>query len=429
LGRKNIRLPVLTDWYRIILCPISRTEEGKTIMNMVGIEKKLLFPHQTWVTLVAMVASTQMVGLSQQLGNSSFVVSGTANVIQTEAQAYWTPLRLLRAKSKNLQPSTGGNVLSVTTQADNVPPVRMAGALPTLRPSAHDVKTLIPEFDLQGQVNAQDVGASAFVDNSNAPSMTSSTNAYFTTYRVFPDAAVSAYPNSTVGKLYFHDPKTGDDFVCSASTLRPRLVVTAGHCVASPSTNASSRYFYTNLMFVPAFSNGVAPLGTWTPRTVWVTNTWYYSDGSVPNAQDVGMLVMNDNNGSKIGSVTGYLGYYTGQLGKNHATMLGYPGNLDSGQRMQVNHAYTFGSGGENTFQYGSAMRNGSSGGPWIQDYGVNPTSNPAVSGLGSNYLISVTSYGPRATEPKYQGGSNLDSRFMNLLENACGASSTGNCQ
>jgi hypothetical protein len=93
---------------------------------------------------------------------------------------------------------------------------------------------------------------------------------------------------------------------------------------------------------------------------------------------------------------------------------------------MQINDAQTFGSGGSNTYIYGSAMRGGSSGGSWIQDFGINPVSNPAVT-LGLNYLIAVTSYGPTATEPKYQGASNLDGRFLDVLNHACG-SNPGNC-
>jgi hypothetical protein len=93
---------------------------------------------------------------------------------------------------------------------------------------------------------------------------------------------------------------------------------------------------------------------------------------------------------------------------------------------MEINNAQTFRSGGSNTFIYGSAMRGGSSGGPWTQDYGVKPVSNPVVS-LGNNFLIAVTSYGPIATEPKYQGASNLDARFLNVLRNACN-SNPGNC-
>lgn len=178
-------------------------------------------------------------------------------------------------------------------------------------------------------------------------------------------------------------------------------------------------------MFVPAYSNGSAPVGTWTANTVWVTNTWYQSDGSVPNAQDVGMLVMNDRSGRKIWTYTGYLGYATNALANNNVTMLGYPCNLDNCGRLESTGAQTYASGGNNTYIFGSAMRGGASGGPWIQDFGVNPTSNPVVT-LGLNYLVAVTSYGPVATSPAYLGASVLDSRFTSMLTSACAGA--GNC-
>ena len=382
-----------------------------------------------WAVFCALGTLTQMATLAQpqaggqgpsagQLGSSSSNVNST----QLEAEFYWTPQRLINAKPVELHPRVGVNGLPEAPQAAPVGSaiVRAEGS----RPIAGGVglnKTLIPEVYLQtGSPNDPNIGI--------APNATSSFGAHFTTYRAFPPASITAYPTRTAGKLFFSDPRTGDDYECSAATLQRRLVVTAGHCVASPSTNASQRYFYTNFLFVPGYSNGNAPIGSWSASAVWVTNAWYFSNGSVPNPQDVGMLVMRDNSGQTIGAVTGWLGYITNRLSNNHATMLGYPGNLDGGERLQINHSQTFANGGSNTFLYGSAMRGGSSGGPWVQDYGVNPGSNPVVA-LGRNYLISVTSYGPTATEPKYQGASNLDSRFITLRNNACGAASTGNCQ
>ena len=123
------------------------------------------------------------------------------------------------------------------------------------------------------------------------PEATSSFGARFTTGRVFPDAATTTYPNSTVGKLFFHDPRTGEDFVCSASVLRPRLIATAGHCVTHPSTVPAQRYFFTNFLFVPAFRNGAAPFLSWTSSQQWVANAWFFSNGSVPNEQDVAILM------------------------------------------------------------------------------------------------------------------------------------------
>ncbi len=110
--------------------------------------------------------------------------------------------------------------------------------------------------------------------------------------------------------------------------------------------------------------------------------------------------------------------------------MLGYPCNLDSCVRMEATNAQTYESGGNNTYIYGSAMKGGASGGPWIQDYGVTPVGTPAPSSaLGLNRLVAVTSYQPLPTNSplEYLGASNLDNSFLTLLTDACNAG-TGNC-
>jgi V8-like Glu-specific endopeptidase len=272
-------------------------------------------------------------------------------------------------------------------------------------------------------------------ETTEIPEGTSSYGAYFTTGRVFPSAALTNFPYSAAGKLFFHDPRTGGNFVCSASVLRLRVIVMAGHCVAHPSTSAASRYFYNNFLFVPAYNNGAAPFKSWGWSRVFTTNTWYLSSGSIPNAQDVGMINPPDQKfgtvTKKIGQVTGFLGYLTNSLAKNNVTMLGYPTNLDNGQSMEINNAQTFAFGGNNTYIYGSAMRGGSSGGPWIQDFGIRPTGTPPNTPpvvLGNNFLVAVTSYGPIATTPAYQGASNLNADFLSLLSSACAPTGSGNC-
>lgn len=205
--------------------------------------------------------------------------------------------------------------------------------------------------------------------------------------------------------------------------------MTAGHCVASPSTNSALRRFYTNFMFVPAYNNGSAPFSAWSANVVATTNEWWTGDGTVPNAQDVGMMVMNDQNGYRIGDLVGWFGYLTSALAQNELSMIGYPANLDSGEIMERNDSGASVTGSNNTVIYGTAFGEGASGGPWVQDFGVDPTSTGAgnpVWPLGKNYIVGVTSYGPTGTQG-YEGASILDSSFVNLLNLVCEQAS-GNC-
>jgi V8-like Glu-specific endopeptidase len=345
---------------------------------------------------------------------------------QAEIEAYWTPERLQSAKPMELHPDeVGANGLPIVnkipTEAGGFVSIR--GAAPSVAIGTELNRVLIP-----GGLKLQ-----AEEPSGVTPFATSSFGAFFTTGRVFPNAATTTYPYRAIGRLFGSDPRTGGGFSCSASVLRFRVVVTAGHCVAHGSTTAADRYFYHNFMFIPSYNAGAAPNGTWTWSFVTTTNAWFDS-GAVPNQQDVGMLVMVDRSGLKIGQVTGFLGYRycTGTncgnspIAKNNLTMFGYPGNLDSANRMEENNAQTFESGGSNTWIYGSAMREGSSGGPWIQDFGVAPAGAPAGL-LGNNFVEAVTSYGPISTTPMYQGASGWDSRFFTILSAAC-SHNAGNC-
>jgi V8-like Glu-specific endopeptidase len=360
----------------------------------------------------------------QQSGTSSSPTASEAAATEN----YWTPERLRSAQPPQLpSPSSPG--------PQGMPQgAQIQGPELTRRPGQTEQGEGSPPSVDPGESLRRplgfETGQQPSTQGGDATEATSSFGAFFTTSRVIPDAATVVFPYRAAGKLFFRDPRTNRNFVCSASVLRPRIVVTAGHCVTQPSTDAAQRYFFTNFLFVPAFNTGAAPIGSWTSSQQWVLNAWHLSNGSVPNPGDVAFLVMNDQSVAghtqRIGSVTGWLGWRTQALAQNHVTMLGYPCNLDSCARMQVTNAGSFADGGSNTFIYGSAMRGGASGGPWVQDFGVAATGSPAAT-LGLNYLVAVTSYGPVAEEPKYLGASILNSNFVNVLNSAC-AASAGNC-
>jgi len=374
--------------------------------------------------------------LALSSGGVSFAqVSGhSANVEQVtqvaKVHAYWTSQRLASAKTMTLMPQLGVDGLpaaaSSTRPAAGVTSANGKGSLPLVAAQPSAQQQLVQPSDLaQAAVNLA-ADTMLATQEQNIPLASSSYGAFFTTNRVSPDAATTSYPYSTIGKLFFTDPRTGGNFVCSASVLRPRIIATAGHCVTQPSTSAAGRYFYTNFLFVPAYRNGVAPFGSFTPSIEWVTNTWYFSDGSVPNPQDVAIIVARDTT-SKLGYITGWLGWRTNGLPANNLLVGGYPCNLDSCARMEQTWAQIFAFGGNNTYTVGSAMRGGASGGPWIQDFGIAPVGAPAGE-LALNYLVGVTSYGPTSTTPQYLGASNFDGDFINLLNSACGAATSGNC-
>ena len=78
----------------------------------------------------------------------------------------------------------------------------------------------------------------------------------------------TSQPTSTNGKVFFTDD--GLNYVCSGTALlsgNKSVVWTAGHCVHDGTTN-----FHTNWTFVPAYTDGSRPYGTWTARTLLTTS-------------------------------------------------------------------------------------------------------------------------------------------------------------
>ncbi|MGQ3889368.1 trypsin-like serine peptidase [Legionella sp. CNM-1927-20] len=335
---------------------------------------------------------------------------------------YWTPERMKNAKEMPLPlvdfkstqeiPIDEGQSLSEDSESgDGAPP---------------EGKDIRPEIR---QLYTPQVLLNTLPQETNLANFNRGTlNYHFSSSRLIPLSADLAYPYRTVGKLFFTIPGQGD-FVCSASVLRHRIVLTAGHCLHRGSGGVGG--YYTNWRFVPAFRDGSAPFRTWTWSYALVTNTWATGGGTVPNAADYGMLEMRDNTINnvvrRIGTVTGYLGYQTQSLRPNHAHLLGYPCNFDSCQKMHQVTAQSQRLVAPNNAEYGSDMAGGSSGGPWVQNFGAYSVGQTGGLNPGLNRIIGITSYGYVSPDPKAQGSSIPDSRFTSLLNSIC-AHKAGNC-
>lgn len=360
------------------------------------------------------LAAVGIVGGSFLIGASPVHAQTIVNQSADAVRAYWTPQRMRDAKAVELPISTEPLGEMTATAAETGPP---KGA---------------PEGRAVGKVDAS-MAVKFYTPNADeeddvAPMQTSSFGAHFTTHRVFPTAAAQTSPALRTGKLFFTKPGVGN-FVCSAEVGRHRLVFTAGHCVFS--ANLNPKRFHTNFLFVPGLANGTGPTGSWTARAVQAAASWRNGNGSVPNAQDLGILEMNDRAFSgvvrKISFFTGFNGWRTSTFGANHVTMLGYPCNIDSCNLMQRTDAGIHSALAPNTFRFGSAARGGQSGGPILENFGVLGVGHPPPGGFGANVSLSNASYGPTATEPKYIGASHRNSEFVTILNQMC-ALRAGNC-
>jgi V8-like Glu-specific endopeptidase len=332
---------------------------------------------------------------------------GIANDDAQKSASYWTPERLRDAKP---YPLPGAADTRATSADLSAAPARSASS-----PSGRPTYTGAP-------LNVQLHAPLARADTANqqaAPQAAGTAGLRFTTERVVPMASLrNTYPWVAVGKLFFTGA-LGGNFVCSASVINRRVLATAGHCVYDSAVNR----FHSNFLFVPGYDNGASPFGSFTWSYAATTGSWAAGTGGVPNAADFGVIVAADKVVGgvprRIGELTGFLGWKTLALLGNNVSANGYPVNLDSGLRLQRTSAHVLRSAVPNSAEMGSDQRGGSSGSAWVQDWGVASIGQPGRE-LGGNVMVGITSYGPVALTPRYQGSSILNNEWMQILNLAC---------
>jgi V8-like Glu-specific endopeptidase len=251
---------------------------------------------------------------------------------------------------------------------------------------------------------------------------------------LFTAATNTQYPYSASGKLWFQTPDN-NWWVCSASMVKRGVVVTAAHCVADYGRST----YYHNWHFYPGYRNGTAPFGNWTVHQAWVKSTYYNGTDNCAQAgvvcpNDVAVLLLNpDSTGKLAGTYTGWYGYGYNGLGfvngVTHITQLGYPVCLDNGKLMERNDSQGFKSAANSSNTIiGSLMCGGSSGGPWLNNFGIRPKLTGQHNGTAfkSNVVVGVTSWGYTNQSVKLQGASPFTSNNITpLVTSACNSQPT----
>lgn len=175
-----------------------------------------------------------------------------------------------------------------------------------------------------------------------------------------PTARTAIY-SKKVGALFSHDVQ-GDHF-CTASTVDSpghNLLVTAAHCIHG---GAGGGYF-TDLVFVPGYRNGLAPYGVWKVRSMLVDTRW--SSNSDP-ALDVGFVSLEPLHGQNVTDVIGSNKLAVDRGFTNMVRVTGYPNDSDqpvtclNRTAQQSVHQLRFTCAG---------YLNGTSGSPWISKDG-----------------------------------------------------------
>jgi V8-like Glu-specific endopeptidase len=238
----------------------------------------------------------------------------------------------------------------------------------------------------------------------------------------------TSYPYRAAGKLFFNITSSGYSW-CSGSMIQPGIVVTAGHCVAQ----FGKKKFQSGWQFVPGYSNGTAPYGTWTVAEAFVPSAYYNGSDSCAQSgvvceDDVAVLVLNPQSGKYVGNTVGWFGYeYGGGFtsgGHAQLTQVGYPGGLDSADYMERTDSQAFtSSSNSNNHIIGSNQNGGSSGGPWVENFGLASALTGETNGSfpNQNMIVGVTSWAPTSKSPKEEGASPFTSgNIQTLVNTAC---------
>ena len=215
---------------------------------------------------------------------------------------------------------------------------------------------------------------------------------------IVPTAQTAAEPDS-VGALFVDGVQ-----MCTASVVDSPgddLLITAAHCIYGEGT------YGQNITFVPGYSGGQRPYGTWVPERMLVDPRWSgYSDPDL----DVGFIILRPLHGKNIQDV---LGGNTLAIDPGYTMLVrvsGYPW----GSRQAVTCVNWTSQQADYQLRFDCAgFPCGTSGSPWVISYDP-ATGTGALVGLIGGYQqggdTSSVSYSPY-----------FNSHVRNLYEQAVG--------
>ncbi len=323
---------------------------------------------------------------------------------------YWTKERLRKATPMEL-PKVNSLLVSKMSNSEYLQRQRSLKSIVKLG----ELPTVKPQLNIDNILDWTSYKTKNTLDSINSDVA----NQPFSSQRVFPFVLNRIYPYSAVGKLFFTD-KNNIDKTCSASVIGKRIILTAAHCVYPEAGDNPNRNFY----FIPGYRNKTSALGEWPASGVAATVEWFAGKGEIPSAHDFAIVILNYKieNGAlrTISEYTGSLGFISFATIPNHIHILGYSDNLDAGEEM---HQITAGDGipvEPFNAEYGSDMRLGSAGSPWIQSFGPAADGQEYSRDPGRNLVVGVTSYGYEDPTIFSNGSSVIGDSFKHLYSLVC---------
>jgi hypothetical protein len=178
-------------------------------------------------------------------------------------------------------------------------------------------------------------------------------------------------------------------------------------------------------------TNLLPQFGVWYPIFLIATSEWGNGDGSLPNAQDFGVMVMADKAGQAIADAVAngsHFGAAIGFMPPQNVVVFGYPTAIDGGLQMQQLFVQSQARNAtpNQTFPTQAIVGefgNGAAGGPWVLDFGFAGMGQVTTS--PGNQLIGVTSFFDPGTGWIYS--SIAGAGYKQIIDAACNERA-GNC-
>jgi hypothetical protein len=270
------------------------------------------------------------------------VTSLSAKAYRTQMARLWTPSRMRAARNADFATGKAAARTAQVPARPSGPAVRVHGAAAT-RTATGALLRPAPSIGMK-----PDAGGfvSTWTGNQFSP------------------------PATTSGKVFFND-HNGGSWVCSASAVNSAgkdMIFTAGHCVfGTLGGRVPGETWHSNWIFVPDYNNGSAPFGVWSASQLFVLNA-YFNNQDFQDDMAVAIAATNGA-GQHLVNVVGGQGIEWNFGTSEYIFDFGYPVDHFSGLVLQEcdNGMFSAGSG---IVGLGCNFTGGSSGGPWLDQFG-----------------------------------------------------------
>jgi V8-like Glu-specific endopeptidase len=261
----------------------------------------------------------------------------------------------------------GANVTAAQAIADYWTPARMKAAQPAEDSPQFQAAAALhaDQVDQQSQTGDRSAGRPAAEHQVNPTgSVGGPALAAFD-----PNLSSSSPTARTAGKVFF--TLSGVDKVCSGTVINSEgkdTVWTAGHCVHG----GKGGTWAANWSFAPAYDDDLTPrtpYGIWTANRLW-TKTGWANDSTF--SDDMGVAIMNTNDGSHIVSRLGGQGIKVNAGKSVFDYAFGYPAEMSFDGGNLYRCSGTISSESSQTVKMSCDMTRGSSGGGWLNAYDGN---------------------------------------------------------